>query len=327
MKNLKLLSIAGAIFGIVMATLLVAWFGFVRVADAILAIGGCGFAFYGFWQILLFALMGVAWWAIVPSGQGRTTVLIWGRMVRDSAASCLPFSQLGGFVLGARAIALHGVSPPVATISTVVDLTAEFVAEVLFLAIGLVILLAHRGGMGMTPPILLGLAAVLVVGVLGMRHQHQAATLFVRFGRRLLGQWFANGADGQPIPEAELKRMYGNADRLAAGTALHLAGWFGKGIGDWIAFLLLGAQIDLSGALAIEALLHAMLAAAFFVPGYAGVQEAGYAGLGAVFGIPPEIGLAASLLRRARDLAVGVPILLIWQFLEVRRLRSATARQ
>jgi hypothetical protein len=45
--------------------------------------------------------------------------------------------------------------------------------------------------------------------------------------------------------------------------------------------------------------------------------------LGAIFGVPPELSLGVSLIRRARDIAVGVPILLLWQFLEVRRLRAA----
>ncbi len=116
--------------------------------------------------------------------------------------------------------------------------------------------------------------------------------------------------------------MYGHADRLAVGTALHLAGWCAKGTGNWIALRLLGAPIDLAGALAIEALLNAMLAGAFMVPGYAGIQEGGYAGLGALFGVAPDIAIATSLLRRARDLAIGIPVLLIWQLFEVRRLRA-----
>jgi hypothetical protein len=40
-----------------------------------------------------------------------------------------------------------------------------------------------------------------------------------------------------------------------------------------------------------------------------------------LFGIPPEISLGVSLLRRARDIAIGIPVLLIWQWIEVRRLR------
>ena len=68
-----------------------------------------------------------------------------------------------------------------------------------------------------------------------------------------------------------------------------------------------------------------MLAIAIVVPGHAGVQEAAYAGIGAIFGQPPELSLAVSLLRRARDLALGVPILLIWQAVELQRRRATRA--
>ena len=61
---------------------------------------------------------------------------------------------------------------------------------------------------------------------------------------------------------------------------------------------------------------------AFLVPVNAGVQEAGYVALGALFGVPPDIAIAVSLIRRARDVTLGVPILLVWQLVEVRRLRG-----
>jgi hypothetical protein len=103
---------------------------------------------------------------------------------------------------------------------------------------------------------------------------------------------------------------------------VHLLGWLGTGVAGWITYRALGVPIDFDDALAIEALLAAMAAIAFLVPVNAGVQEAGYAGLGAIFGVPPELSLGVSLVRRARDLVVGVPILLIWQAFEMRRLRA-----
>jgi glycosyltransferase 2 family protein len=185
-------------------------------------IGGHGFVLYAVWQVLLFVLMGVAWWAVVPRGEGRLPVFVWGRMVRDAAACCLPFSQVGGFVLGALAVTLHGVSAPVATITTVVDATAEFVAEILFLTVGLMIVLVHEQGMGATTPIALGLGAALIAGVIAMRVQHRAAYLFVWFGRRVLGQWVAARSDGETVPRAELTRIYSHAGRVATGRSLHL---------------------------------------------------------------------------------------------------------
>ena len=80
-------------------------------------------------------------------------------------------------------------------------------------------------------------------------------------------------------------------------------------------------------AVAIEALLAAVSAIGFLVPASAGVQEAGYVGLGAIFGVPPDIALGVSLVRRARDILVGVPCLLLWQLAEVRRLRLQPALQ
>ena len=110
------------------------------------------------------------------------------------------------------------------------------------------------------------------------------------------------------------------------GFSVHLAGWIGTGFAGWIAYRALGVPIQFDDALAIEALLAAIAALSFLVPLNVGVQEAGYAGLGAIFGIPPEMSLAVSLLRRARDIAVGVPILLLWQLFEVRRLREKSGQ-
>lgn len=325
MKNFKLLSIALALIGVAAATILVGWFGFDRVAHAVLSAGAKGFVLFCAWQIVVMAVLGLAWRAVVPGGGPHRTVLfIWGRMVRDSAAVCLPFSPVGGFVIGARAVTLHGIRWPVAAISTVVDLTAEFAAEILFALGGLLILVGRTSDAATLRWAEIGIVVAAVASILVLRLQSGIAPLFMRLGRRLLGQWFGNG-EPEGISTVELTALYGDSKRLALCTALHLLGWFGKGLGNWIAFRLLGSDLDLMGALAIEGLLHIVMATAVLIPGYAGVQEAGYVGLGAIFGVPPEIALGVSLLRRARDIAIGIPILLIWQSIELRRLKSAPA--
>ncbi|HLY59011.1 MAG TPA: lysylphosphatidylglycerol synthase domain-containing protein, partial [Stellaceae bacterium] len=282
------------------------------------------FSLFCAWQVLTAVLLGVCWRGAAPlRGTRHIAPFVWGRMVRDAAGSCLPFSAVGGFVLGIRAVSLHGIAWSVVTLSLAVDLTAEFLAQVLFTVCGLLVLLARSTDMSLTRPIEIGIALAVVSGIVVLRLQKGAVPLFVRFGRRILGNWFA-GRDGDAVArsEIELTALYGDSRRMALGTAGHLAGWVCKGIGNWITFRLLGSDIDLSTALAIEALLHALLAPAFVVPGYAGVQEVGYAAIGALFGIPPEVSLSVSLLRRARDVAIGVPVLLVWQLVEVRRLHK-----
>jgi hypothetical protein len=73
----------------------------------------------------------------------------------------------------------------------------------------------------------------------------------------------------------------------------------------------------------IERLVCAARSVAFAVPNALGVQEAAYALLTPLVGVGKEIGLAVSLLKRARDIAIGVPIVLIWQALEGRRVLAS----
>ena len=321
---MKKLSIVLALAGLLLGTALIGWFGFDRVIAGVQRVGWEDFALIVGWQLVLFAVLGLAWDTIVPAREARRPwVFVWGRMVRDASTNCLPFSQVGGFVFGARAVTLHGVSWPLATASTVVDVTAEFLAQLAFTAIGLGILLSRAPDSSLAVPLEVGLGLAVMAGMALIWLQKGAAPLFAKMGRRIAGRWFEDAQDRVQVLQDELALIYGHAARLGICFTAHLIGWLGTGVAGWIAYRALGVPIDFDDALAIEALLSAAAAIAFLVPVNAGVLEAGYAGLGAIFGVPPQLSLAVSLVRRGRDLAVGVPVLLIWQFFEMRRLREA----
>ncbi|HYZ25118.1 MAG TPA: lysylphosphatidylglycerol synthase domain-containing protein [Rhodopila sp.] len=320
---MKRLSYILAIAGLLVAVFLVSWFGFGNVAASISRIGWPEFGLIVGWQLVLFAILGAAWDVITPGpGLRSLGVMIWGRMVRDASANCLPFSQVGGFVFGARAVTLHGVEWHTATASTVVDVTAEFLAQIAFTAIGLGVLLARAPKSSLAVPLEVGIALAVLACFGFVWVQRGAATVFARLGKRIAGRWFANAQERFDILQAELGLIYGHTVRLGVGFLAHLIGWICTGVAGWIAYSALGAPIDFDDAMAIEALLAAAAALAFLIPVNAGVQEAGYAGLGAIFGVAPELSLAVSLVRRARDIVVGVPILLLWQYVELRRIRA-----
>ncbi len=302
--------------------MLVGWFGFGRVLGALLSVGAPGFALVCAWQMVLFAALGLGWFVLLPASRAwRPWVAIWGRMVRDAAGGLLPFSLVGGFVLGARAVTLHGITWPQATASTVVDLTAEFVAQIALVLIGVLLLAARQPHAALLWPVAAGVAAAAVSGLGFVWLQRSGARPLLRLSRRMLGNAFPS-LDGQvSAVQANVADIYAQPWRIALALALHLTAWIGTGMASFIAFRLLGAEISFAEALGIEALLHAVLAAAILVPGYAGVQEAAYAGVAPLFGQPAELALAVSLLRRARDVALGVPILLAWQLVEARRAR------
>jgi putative membrane protein len=320
----KKLSIALALLGLLLATLLIGSFGFHTVTSAVGHARWSGFALICFWQFVIFVPLGLGWHQIARArGVRRPLLFLWGRMVRDASANCLPFSQLGGFVFGARAVMLHGLSWPVATASTIVDITAEFLAELIFIGIGLSVLLARVPRADrIAVPVEVGLGLLILGAILLLMVQRGAASLFERVAERIAGSRVGGARQRLAALHAEMMAIYTHAGRLVASVAFHLLGWLASGYSDWIAFRALGVPIHVDAALAIEALLSAVAAAAFLVPVSAGVQEASYAGFGALFGVPAEMSLAVSLIRRARDVAVGVPILLVWQLFEVRRLRT-----
>jgi putative membrane protein len=330
MKHLEMkhLSYVLALFGVLIGVVLVAYFGVGNVVAAVSKIGWSEFALIVGWQIVLFVVLGIAWDIIMPAADGRRFwVPIWGRMVRDAATNCLPFSQVGGFIFGARAITLQGVEWHTATASTVVDVTAEFLAQIVFACVGLAILVLRVPGSRIAFPVEAGIGLAVLACFAFIWVQKGVGSIFARLGTRIAGARFQDARERVEVLQAELGLIYGHTRRLALGFFFHLIGWLCTGVAGWIGFHALGVPIDFDDAMAIEALLSAATAAAFLVPVNAGVQEAGYAGLGAVFGVPPEVSLGVSLVRRGRDLVVGVPILLIWQLLEMRRLRRVAAAQ
>jgi putative membrane protein len=225
--------------------------------------------------------------------------------------------------MGVRAIVLAGLGWATATATTILDTTDEFLAQILFIAAALAILLAYVPNWPLAVPLAIGLVVALAAGVSFVALQRRTEdALFGRLLDRISRRFFRDDTERLAVVQSELSRAARNSGRLLRAIGLHLTGWMATGVAGWIGFHLVGVPIGLLPALAIEGLLHGVLAISFLVPGALGVQEAAYIGLAAIFGVPADAALSVSLLRRARDLAVGIPILLGWQLAELRRLRG-----
>ncbi len=82
----------------------------------------------------------------------------------------------------------------------------------------------------------------------------------------------------------------------------------------------MGVRMQPSMILVMESLVYLARSMAFFVPGALGVMEGGYVLLGPIFGLPADIALSLALIKRGRDLAIGVLAIAVWQILEGKRL-------
>src|SRR6185295_5966987 len=116
----------------------------------------------------------------------------------------LPVSQMGGCLLGARAVTLAGVSGTVAAATTMVDLTLEFVAKLAYMAIGLIILLDLRPGVPVALPVVTGLGVTGLFAVAFVVVQRHGFGLFDRFAQVLGRGWAERSAAGAAAVHAAL---------------------------------------------------------------------------------------------------------------------------
>ena len=317
---MKLRFLLLALLGIAFGAYLVFYIGFEAVFSAVLAVGWGGFAIIVAYALALFVVLAGSWHILVPGvGLSEISIFLWGRMVRDSASEVLPFSQVGGFVIGGRAAHLKGLPAPMAFASTIVDVTTEMMAQIVYVALGIA-LLAERAPrtsftQSLTVTLTIGLAMATIVGIAFLFVQRRGSWITAKFASHILPEKLAHAA----ALTAALDTIYRSPLRVLLSLALHLAGWILSAVGTWIAFRLIGAEVDLAAVVAIESLVYAMRSAAFIVPNALGVQEGAYALLAPLLGVGPEFGLAVSLLKRARDIAIGVPVLLLWQAMEGKR--------
>ena len=308
--------------GLIAAFYLIWAIGFDAVFASIARAGFGGLALLCLYALVVFVSLAFAWFFLLPPPQRRPVAELYvARLVRDSIAEISPFSPVGGMVAAARLMILKGMEAAYAAASVAADATTEAMAQVVFLAFGLGIgftQFRHLQGSG---PLTKAMIVVLLLAVPGI-----ALLIFLQkrgagFAEKMALRFFPQVKQGISF-RAAIEELYGSPPRLAASAALHLLAWIGSGGGTFIAFRLVGGQINLANAVALEALLCTIRSIAVFVPAAIGVQEAGYAMLAPLFGVPAELGLAVSLLKRAREIVLGVPALIYWQSVESRRAFS-----
>lgn len=284
---------------------------------------------------ILFAALG---WAplIDDPMRPRWAVLVRMRWVGDAVNALLPVAQVGGDVVRAQLLVRRGTGTAPATASVAVDLATELTAQFAFAAIGMALLLRlpHQGG-----DVTVWLAAATgLCGVMAFAFLAAQRWGLFRLVERLLvplgggsgpasaGQARSGRAAGMAagLHEAVL-RLHRAPRRLWSSAAAHLASWLLGTLECWVALRILGIEAGLAEALVIESLGQLARTLGFMIPGALGVQEGGFVLACGLFGIPPEQALALALLRRLRDIALGLPGLVAWRWEAMTGARTTRA--
>jgi glycosyltransferase 2 family protein len=260
-------------------------------------------------------LLGLAWWQIgrdLPGASRRK--FAWARLVRDAAAEVLPFSQIGGFVLGVRALHLSGVRALRGALSMSVDLVMELWAKLPYFLTGLVALLALAPNSHLTRVLPLALALTALVVAVPILFRSRLRQALEASAVAIQKRW--PNLDAGDETKAFFDRIFAERSRLFAAFAIHFACWTIGAIEAWVIFALMRVPVSPVQALVIDSLVMGLRTFGFLVPAAAGVQEASYVLVCALFGLQPATAIAVSLIRRARDLLIGVPTLAAWQYFE-----------
>jgi putative membrane protein len=308
--------INGFAFSGLLVTLALGWY----------ALSGTGRSdFYASWVIPAVALLhlvgqagcGCAWHALVERPRPGRRAFFLMRWIRSSVASLVPVSGVGAALVAVRLSLQRGIRMDMAAASLTLDATMEMIAQILFTALGIGLLLSTA-----RKPQLLGWSAaglslaVLIVAAFAAAQRGGGLKLVELGIARLAARWPRLA----PLVEARLHDRLIELHRARRAAFVsggyHFAAWL-IGAGEiWLALYAFGHPLSPGDCVIIESLTMAARSAGFLVPGGLGIQEGGLVLAGSLVGLSPETAIALAVVKRLRDVAVGIPGLLAWEWAE-----------
>jgi putative membrane protein len=314
--------------GVAACIWLTAWFGIADVGNAVASVGW-GMALVVLARAATVAVAGAGWWLLFPAnGRLRLRAAVLLRFIREAVNTLLPLTQVGGDIIGARLLTFWAVPGPLGVASLIIDVLMQAATQFLFGTLGLLTLVALDVDrtVALIAAAGLALAAPLLGGFyLAQRGGGHRVLHFVLSRLKQDSNWRVLGTV-DAIYEG-LGAIYAGRSNIVASALVHMAGWL-VGVAEVLIVLaFMGHPVTIAEALVIESLLQAVRGAAFAIPSALGAQEAGLILLCGLFAIPPDQALALALIKRAADLAVGVPGLIALQILEGERLTASYFRK
>jgi putative membrane protein len=253
-----------------------------------------------------------AWRVLLPNPPTSRGIFYRLRLVREGIDSLLPVAQVGGELVGTQLLARCGVPLTLAAASVVVDVTLEFISQLVFLLLGLATWAAIVPGAQWGAWAGAGALAAVMAGGMVAAQRFGLLRLFEGLMRQIARRFPALATvslDGLHATAIELYRRHG---AMLVSTALHLLAWMLGSIETWVVLNTLGHDVSAPAAFVIESLGMAGRSAGFAIPGALVVQETGFVLAAAAMGLPESIGLALSLVKRVREVSTGLIGLALW---------------
>ena len=265
------------------------------------------------------SLAGLGWAQLVIAPRRASLAVFVGlRFIREAVNVLLPVAAVGGDVIGGRLLTRWSVPSGAAAASILGDLTVQLFTQLLFAALGIVVLAVSgkSGAVVVWASSALGIAALALAGFFAI--QRLGLFRLTEVGLDWVARRWPAVSLGNPLRLHEnLRAAYARPRKVTRAIGLHLAAWFLGTIESFAVLAAIGAAPSLAAALVVESLGQAIRTSASPVPGALGVQEGGYMLLVGLYGMSPEMGLVLSLTKRIPDLVIGMGGLMAWLGLEL----------
>jgi hypothetical protein len=175
-------------------------------------------------------LMGLAWWC-VGRDTGRPILFIGARLVRDSVAEVLPFSQIGGFVSGLRLLALAGSNVLKGAFAMLADLILEFSAKLFYTLLGIVVLVWLIPGADLIRPFSIALICLFATAAAFLFFRDRFKAMASHLLLWVIRQWAPLRQDDHV--ELNIWRVF-DRERALPNFAIHLGCWLFGAFEAWI---------------------------------------------------------------------------------------------
>ena len=324
---MRILTQAGLALGLMLLIGLLVWQGFLEVLNLLAASGWLLLTVPLVWlPSLLVATIG--WLRLFPPPAPRFLhglLAMWvGRAVNDM----LPVATIGGEIVKARLLVVHGYTGLDAAASVMVDKAIQALAVALWGCVGVLALLSLSGdylpGGGLARSAAIGFALLSVATLVFMRVQHLGLLgALAKLGGKLIKNenWAGLTVNARQVDE-RVRALYRNRRQVLGCLAYRAAALALQTLEVWLACYLLGRPIGALEAVMLKSLTATLSDIACIIPNADGVQEGAFIVIGAVLGLEPEVCLAVSLALRIRDLLLDPAGLLYLQRVESRRYFS-----
>lgn len=320
----KSLLLAGGL-GLALALFLFIEHGLMEIGAAVAAAG------WGLGAIVLLRSLpilcdAIGWRVLFPTDwRPPLATTFWVRWVSESVNALLPVAQIGGEVVRSRLISAARFvrRPPTgaqAAATVVADLTSGMVGTMIFSLLGVVLLLQRTTSESVTTGLYWAMAAmaIMLAAFFAAQRSGLLTGLIRKLAGKIGGSLAAAVRGGTAAFDAALAEVYRDRRAFAVSVWWRALSW-GVGAAEiWLALHFQGVEISVADALMIESIIVTIRSAAFAVPGGLGLQEGGLLLLGQMIGLSPQTALALALIKRVREVAVGLPALAVWWLAEMR---------